>query len=55
MVRSLTQNENLLLKISIYKATSSEACKFSLHATLCQRGARTGMALFSIVGLQVQA
>jgi len=48
-VRRLSQNEETLLEISIYKTTSSEACKFSLHATLCHRGARSGTTLFPLL------
>lgn len=54
MLRTLIQNENFVLEISICKATSQKPVN-CLHATLCQRGVRTGVALFSIVGLQVQA
>lgn len=45
---------NFLLEISIYKATSTEACKFSLHATLFHRVPEL-VWLFSTVGLQIQA
>lgn len=55
MVRRLSQNKILPLEISIYKETFSEACKFSLHATLCHRGAGNWCDSFSIAGLEVQA
>lgn len=48
-VRRLRQSEELLLEISVYKATSSETCKFSIHAALCHRGARTGVTLFPLL------